>query len=323
MNGIYGVADIGTLKVKTEIASVEPSGALKRIYASNVLTCFGVGLEEHGGSVQKRYLEETIRELKRVRQEFARNGVKKFRVVSTHAMRRAKNRDEIMERIRNEVGFAVENISQAEEAELFFRAVMKTFIPEDREYAVIDVGGGSVQVLVGTKRELRQSHMMKTGTVSLHEKFILNPHDPDSRTTEENIGEMRGEILRQLLPLQAAENIPLVYGSSMIIDVMRELNIQLDPHEDSAAHPYKTYARHLAEFIERIRPLTFREREERYPLPHSYAWGLDKAFLNALAVAAHFRSPYIIPSNANVAQGIIYAMAEPTASGGGAGATRA
>lgn len=311
MKDVYGVVDIGTLKVKTEVTSVEENGVLQRRYSSNTLTCFGVGLDENNGLVQKQYIQQTLAELKRVKAEFEKHGVDKFRVVSTHAMRRAANRESILERIRREVGFEVENISQEEEAKFFFLAVMRTFLPEDREYAVIDVGGGSVQVLIGTKHDLRRSHMMKTGTVSLHEKFVANPHDPDSFTTQENIEQMKGEILRQLMPLGGGKGIPLIYGSSMVIDIMQQIKIKLDPHEDSVAHPYKTYARHLIDFIDRIRPLTFRQREEQYPLPHSYSWGLDKAFLNAAAIAGHFGSPYIVPSNANIAQGIIYSMAMP------------
>ncbi|OGZ52985.1 MAG: hypothetical protein A3A29_02060 [Candidatus Ryanbacteria bacterium RIFCSPLOWO2_01_FULL_47_79] len=310
MRDVYGVVDIGTLKVKTEIASVAKSGVLKSIYSSNVLTCFGVGLDEYDGFAQEKYIRQTINELRRIRHELERHDAKKFRVVSTHAMRRAKNRDDILARIRKEAGFEVESISQEDEAELFFKAVMRTFLSNDREYVVIDVGGGSVQVLVGTKKELRRTHMMKTGTVRLHEKFVRNPHDPDSFTTPENIDQMKEEILRELIPLDPGERTPLVYGSSMVIDIMRQIKIQLDPHEDSAAHPYKTYAEHLTEFIWRIQPLSFRAREEQYPLPHHYSWGLEKAFLNAVTIAAHFESPYIVPSNANIAQGIIFAMAE-------------
>ena len=309
MKDVYGVVDIGTLKVKTEIASVAENGVLQRVYSSNNLTCFGVGIDENNGFAQEQYIQQTIDELQRVRAKFKKHGVDKFRVVSTHAMRRAANREEILEHIRRNVGFEVENISQEEEAMLFFLAVMRTFVPENREYAVIDVGGGSVQVLIGTKHDLRRSHMMKTGTVSLHEKFVINPHDPDSFTTRENIEQMKGEILQQLMPLKGGKDIPLIYGSSMVIDVMQQIKIKLDPHEDSVTHPYKTYAEHLAGFIDLIRPLTFRQREEQYPLPHSYSWGLDKAFLNAVTIAEHFGSPYIVPSNANIAQGIIYSMA--------------
>ncbi len=310
MENIYGIVDIGTLKVKTEIASVGNDGVLKKVASSNNLTCFGVGIDENNGLAQKKYVEQTIDELLRVKAEFAKYGVNKFRVVSTHAMRRAANREEIIERVKREVGFDIENISQEQEAELFFMAVMKTFIPSDQKYAVIDVGGGSVQILLGTKEKLEHTLMMKTGTVSLHEKFVIDPHNPNSITTLENMEQMKNEILNGLMDIPKYENIPLVYGSSMIIDIMQKLKIKLDSHEDSLMHPYKTYAKHLLEVIDTLIPLKFQEREDTFSLPQKYAWGLDGAFLNVVTTAEHFSSPYIIPSNANIAQGIMYTMVE-------------
>jgi len=308
MQTIYGVVDIGTLKVKSEIARLEPNGSLARLASRATLTCFGVGMDESGGRPQEKYLLQTLAELKHVKDEFKKFGVQKFRIVSTHAMRKAVNRDDIIARIKKEVGFMVENISQEQEAELFFLSVMKTFIPEGKKYAVIDVGGGSVQILVGTKRKLEAALMTKTGTISLHEKYVRDPHNPESVTTRENLQAMKDEIMQSLLSLHAEENIPLIYGSSMIIDIMQGLKMRLDPHEDSSMHPYKTYAHHLLAIIDELIPMNFGARDKAYPLPHGYAWGLDSAFINVITTANYFKSPYIIPSNANIAQGIIYSM---------------
>ncbi len=309
MNNIYAVVDIGTLKVKTEVSSVNSDGTLNRIYNSNNLTRFGIGLDENNGYVQETYIQATIEELKRLKSEFKRYKVTKFRIVSTHAMRKAKNKQEIISRIKNEVGFEVENIPQEQEAELFFKAVMQTFPSNYKKYGVIDVGGGSVQVLVGTKENLMTKYMMPTGTVSLHEKYVKDPNDPLSYTTSEDIEKMKSQILEEIIKLEISEETPLIYGSSMIIDVMKALNIPLDSHLDSSMHPYKTYSKHLSKFLNEIIKYNPAERGKLYPqLPHGYEWGIDKAFINVLTIASRLNSPYIIPSNANIAQGIIYSM---------------
>ncbi len=95
----------------------------------------------------------------------------------------------------------------------------------------------------------------------------------------------------------------------MIIDVMKIVGIHLDAHDDSVMHPYKTYSQHLSEFVSRVIKYKSGFRDEQFPgLPHGYGWGIDKAFLNVVTVAEYLQSPYIIPSNANIAQGIIYKM---------------
>jgi hypothetical protein len=89
---------------------------------------------------------------------------------------------------------------------------------------------------------------------------------------------------------------------------MKAISLPLMPHEDSLTHPYKTYSQHLKTFMEKILPIPYIKREQMYPFQWGYMWGIDKAFLNVTTIAKHLGSPHIIPSNANIAQGIIYNM---------------
>ncbi len=305
MSKRYGVVDIGTLKVKVLIAEMGGEGRIRKIYKSNNLTCFGVGMDETGGLVQEKYLEETVKELRRVKKMLNKLGVEKFKVVSTHAMRRAKNQKEILQRIKDKVGFEVENLSQEDEARLFYQAVMRGFGSQDKKYCVADIGGGSVQVLIGTPRRLKTRSLMQTGAQYLHDNFTIDPHNELSFTREEELEKMREYISVQLLPIERGLQVPIIYGSSNIIDLMKAIKMPLESFDESATHPYKVYARHLREFIKRVGPLNYKQREEKYPFQWGYMWGIDKAFLNAVALAEHLDSPYIIPSNANIAEGII------------------
>ena len=169
--------------------------------------------------------------------------------------------------------------------------------------------GGSVQVLIGNKAELKKKHMMPTGAQFLHELFTKNPHEPTSFNTQEEIEQMKEYVLKELIGFKPSSEIPLIYGSSMIITVMKQIGIKLEPHEDSVSHPYKTYASLMNEFTHSILPYTFEERVRRYSeIQTGFMWAIDKGFTVATTIAEHFNSPYIIPSNANIAQGIIYSM---------------
>jgi exopolyphosphatase/guanosine-5'-triphosphate,3'-diphosphate pyrophosphatase len=307
MTQFYAVIDIGTLKVKFLIASLSPSGEMIEKYSSSTLTCFGCEMDANHGFVLEKNLKKTIDELSRCKKILKKFNVKNFRVVSTHAMRCAKNKDEIIKRIKKQVGFEVENITQEQEAKLFFSAVLRDF-PDKRDYAVLDMGGGSVQVLIGSQGNLKSTHMMQTGAQFLHDNFTKDPSNPESFTTLEDLEKMKNYILKQLLPLKKAEDLPLIYGSSNIIDLMKAIKLPLEEHGDSKTHPYKTYSSHLQEFMQRMLPYPYAKREEMYPFQWGYMWGIDKAFLNVNLLAKHLNSPYIIPSNANIAQGFIYEM---------------
>lgn len=303
----YAVIDIGTLKVKFLIASVSVEGDFKQVYFSNELTCFGVGLDENQGNVQEKYIASTIQELLRCKQLLKDYQVDGLRVVSTHAMRRAKNRQEVLDTILRETGFEVENISQDEEAKLFFKGVISGF-ETDKDYAIVDMGGGSVQILVGNRNELKKSHLLQIGAQYLHENFTTNPHLETSFTTEADLEKMRRYILEQLLPLKGIGDLPLVYGSSNIIDVMKAVGVPMEPFNESKTHPYQTYAQYLKNFIKEVLPLNYKQRDEKFHLQKGYVWGIDKAFLNIITMSEYFPSSHIIPSNANIAWGLIYQM---------------
>ncbi len=304
------MVDIGTIKVKTVVASVFPDGNLEIIYSSNNLTCFGCEIDQNNGYVKEEFLNKTIAELQRIKEVMKEFGVVKYKIVSTHAMRRAKNKDLIVKRIKDEVGFDIENITQEQEAELFFNAVMRSF-KSNKDYAIVDVGGGSVQILIGNPQELKQAHMMQTGAQFLHDNYTKNSNVPTSYTTSEDIEKMKELIMEELIPLKTTKGIPIVYGSSMVIDIMKNIGLYLEDHKDSGTHPYQTYTKYLENYLKEILPLSYEEREKKYKTGQKgYVWGVDKAFLNIITIAEYLDSPYIIPSNANIAQGIVYSMIE-------------
>ena len=305
----YAVIDIGTLKVKLLIAELLASGEVKEIYSSNTLTCFGCDMDRNNGCVFEENLQKTIEEIKRCKELLRKYNVSKSKVVSTHAMRRAKNKEEILKRIWEETGLQVENISQEDEALLFFNAVMNGFEKNTASYAIADVGGGSVQILIGNKNGISATHTMQTGAQYLHDNFTKDSGNPESFTTQEDIEKMKDYILSQLLPVKENLSLPLVYGSSNIIDLMKAVNLPLEENKGSISHPYKTYSKYLARFIEQILPLKYGERENKYLFQKGYMWGIDKAFLNVIMISERMKSPHIIPTNANIAKGIIYSMA--------------
>jgi exopolyphosphatase/pppGpp-phosphohydrolase len=170
------------------------------------------------------------------------------------------------------------------------------------------MGGGSVQVIVGRQGVPEQMHLLPIGSATLHEKFTRNSLDKNSFNTPKDIDRMKDYILEQLVGVAPADGLPIIYGSTNVIDMMKAIGLPLEPHADSASHPYKTYARYLSEFVSKVLPMTFAEREARYEFQKGYMWGIDKAFVNIATLAERLGSPYIIPSNANVAEGLVYSM---------------
>lgn len=150
--------------------------------------------------------------------------------------------------------------------------------------------------------------LLQTGAAFLHETFTKDSTLETSFTTSADIERMKDYILKQMQPIEKLEKVPLIYGSTCIIDLMKKIGLPLDDHFQSSIHPYKTYKEHLEMFIKKVLPLNYGDREKKYPFQYGYMWGIDKAFINVVTMAEYFESPYIIPSNANIAKGLVYEM---------------
>lgn len=304
-----GVIDIGTLKVKCLIAQISKSSQVKTLYQSNTLTCLGCRMAKNGNKPLAENLQQTVGELKRCKDLFDKEKVRKVRVVSTHALREmGKVGEEIAQALKEQLGLPVEIISQEEEANLFFQAVIKDF-DIDEDFTLVDVGGGSVQILIGNKNELKNVYLLKTGASFLFDTFSPR-HEPTDFPTRDEIRKMQEYILEQLASVPAKTKTPVIYGSSCIINLFKSLNMKMDKYPYSKKHPFKVQVPEMRRFLEDIIPVPYQEREKRYPFEQEYyMWGIDKAFLNILTICEKQQSPFVIPTNSNINEGLVLSLA--------------
>lgn len=303
----FAVIDIGTIKVKFLVAASQDRQT-KTLYESNALTCLGVRMNENHGQPLPENLAKTIAELQRCRTELAKNPVDNIRVVSTHALREmGTTGQQVAAEIEKATGFKVEIISQQEEAQLFFNAVIRDF-PPDTDFTVVDVGGGSMQVLIGNQKELKQTYLLHTGAQYLADVYSPR-HTGTDHPTRLEIRKMKNYLLEQFAPITPDLKTPLVYGSSCIIDVFKTLGLKIERYRFAKNHPYKVNLSEMETFLQKIIPVPYDRRETMFNFSQKYyMWGIDKAFLNIITLGRKIGSPYIIPSNANINQGLLLAM---------------
>lgn len=125
--------------------------------------------------------------------------VDRMRAVATSAVREAHNRVAFIRRIRRETGIKVEVISGAEEARLIFQAAQHAFGLDGGPHLLVDVGGGSVElVLVQDGRPLWM-HSAKLGVARLSERFLTEdpPSNAQLRKLEDHLEDKIGDLLRK------------------------------------------------------------------------------------------------------------------------------
>jgi exopolyphosphatase/guanosine-5'-triphosphate,3'-diphosphate pyrophosphatase len=103
----------------------------------------------------------------------ARWDVDEVVAVATSAVREAPNRRDFLRRVKDEAGINVRVISGEEEADLIFRAVRSTVDIGIGTALVVDIGGGSVEFIIGTSSEIYLTQSEPLGSLRLAQKFGL------------------------------------------------------------------------------------------------------------------------------------------------------
>jgi exopolyphosphatase / guanosine-5'-triphosphate,3'-diphosphate pyrophosphatase len=140
--------DIGSNTTRVLVA--EPSGGqLKKVMEQRAYTRFNRALADDGSIVQAKINEvaELVATQVRLAEEL---GAEVIRAVATAAVRDARNRDEVVHAIAEVAGVPIEILSEEEEGRLSFLGATKTLgHPVDGTIGVVDVGGGSSEVILG------------------------------------------------------------------------------------------------------------------------------------------------------------------------------
>ena len=188
---LYGAIDIGSNTTRVLVA--EPTeGQLRKVMEQRAYTRIGKA-SQHDGAVDAEKVAE-VAEVVATQVRLAEEvGAEAIRTVATAAIREAGNREEVVAEISRVAGVRVDVLSEHEEGRLAFLGATKTLgHPVEGEVAVVDVGGGSSEVVLGSPAQgLRSVQSFKIGSGGLADDFLANdpPSPAELRGVREYIAE--------------------------------------------------------------------------------------------------------------------------------------
>jgi exopolyphosphatase/guanosine-5'-triphosphate,3'-diphosphate pyrophosphatase len=140
--------DIGSNTTRLLVADSD-AGRLHLVHQERAFTSLGRELFEHG-RIRPAKVGDVVEVVRDQRDCARRLGAERVRAVATAVLRSAANGTELIAAIRDATGLTVEVLSEREEARLAFVGVAGTLIgPPPSELGVVDVGGGSCELVVG------------------------------------------------------------------------------------------------------------------------------------------------------------------------------
>jgi exopolyphosphatase/guanosine-5'-triphosphate,3'-diphosphate pyrophosphatase len=191
----YAAIDIGSNSVRMLAAEVA-GGEIRTLAQERQVTRLGESVFQ-SGRISEEALSSLCVTLARMAETYGRLNLADVRVVATSAVRDANNQEEFLERAGEAVGSGVEIISGTEEARLIHAGVVARW-PRPKETALlIDVGGGSAELIISRDGRMGDAVSRPLGAVRLTQVFLRS--DPPS---SEELKRMFDFIDDKLLPFQ-------------------------------------------------------------------------------------------------------------------------
>lgn len=197
----YAAIDIGSNSIRMQAAETGTGMATKILAAERQVTRLGAGVFKDG-RITAEAMAFVCANLERMAQIYQKLDVVGVRAVATAAVRDAGNQQEFLERASKALGSPVEIISGQEEARLIHLGVLARWPQNGKRVLMIDVGGGSAEVMLSEHSVLAEAFSKPLGAVRLTEVFLrTDPPAPiDLRRMQEFIDEKLSPPVRKIGP---------------------------------------------------------------------------------------------------------------------------
>lgn len=184
------VIDIGTNSIHMVLAEVLPDFSYKILDRFKDMARLG-----NGAFATQRLTDEAIAKglgvIRHLVTLTKNKGYERIIAVATSAVREAKNGGDFIDLVKEQTGLIVRVISGQEEARLIFLGI-KNSVPMTEQPAIaVDVGGGSVELMVGNRDQLLHAKSLKLGAIRLADQFLKRtpPSDGMLRSLEELVND--------------------------------------------------------------------------------------------------------------------------------------
>ena len=247
--------DLGSNSIHMIVVEVHADLRFEVIDREKEMVRLGAGGLD-GGRLTDEAMSAAIEVLSRYRRLADSHGVDEILAAATSATREAENGGEFLKRVQEEVGIRVHVISAVEEARLIHLAAAHGTDIGRRRMVVIDIGGGSVEITLGTAARPMLARSFKIGVIRLTERFVRS--DPISGSDERKLVRHVARETSAYLKDVAARGFDRVVGTSGTILSLGAL--AAGPEASKDLRNVRVSAKALRRVRERVTSMTLQHR---------------------------------------------------------------
>ena len=297
--------DIGTNS--TNLLIVDPQG--NEIVREVNVTRLGKGVAA-SGRLEDSAIAATVQQLAIYASLLKQHNVEIFRVTATEACRRASNANTFLDQAEATLGKRPEIISGEAEGKLAFSGALSKLDPHDGTTIVIDIGGGSTEIMIGTGNSLQHVSSFPVGAVVLSETELhRDPPRPEELTNAIGlVTDFMDDLVREFPQVLNATRVVGVAGTIVTIAAI-ELGIaRFDP---VALHEM-TLTREAAEDVFRtLATESLIDRKSNPGLPPERADVIVGGCCALVGIMRRLRIPSITVSVHNLLDGVVQHILDP------------
>ncbi|MES1196147.1 MAG: Ppx/GppA phosphatase family protein, partial [Steroidobacter sp.] len=153
------------------------------------------GLDDTG-RLSREAMDRALACLERFGQRLRDMHAEAVRVVGTNTFRQARRKGAFLDRAHSALGHPIEIISGIEEARLIYMGVSHSSPNDPGRRLVIDIGGGSTELIIGEGFQARELESLRIGCVAMTRQFF-----DDGEITEKRMKKARTAVRVELQPI--------------------------------------------------------------------------------------------------------------------------
>ncbi len=261
-NRIIAAIDMGTNSLHMVVVKIDPTLPSFRIVAKEKETVRLGNRDIATGELKPEILDKAITALRRFQEVAKMANAETIIAVATSAVREAPNGKDFLHRVEDELGLSVDLISGQEEARRIYLGVLSGMEFNNQPHIVVDIGGGSTELILGDSQEARSLTSTKVGAVRLTSELITT--DPISVAEFKYLqaytrGMLERSVEDVLANIQPGES-PRLVGTSGTIETLAMIhareNLDTVP---STLNGYEFSLKDLQNWVYRLRKMTYSE----------------------------------------------------------------
>jgi exopolyphosphatase/guanosine-5'-triphosphate,3'-diphosphate pyrophosphatase len=239
--------DVGSNSLHMVVAQADPDGSLTTLWRMKEMVGLG-RISFPSRRLSADAMERAISTLRRFQQAARARGCEKILAIATSAVREAENGGDFLRRARRELGLGVKVVSARDEARLIYLGVRHALELGSRPHFILDIGGGSVEFIVGdaTKAQLLESR--KLGAARMTAQFVsTDPISPgDLKALLAHYEKELAPVCDSILALKPVAAL----GTSGTMENLAAMCATIDKRESAGVLERDSLSRLLTKLIE-------------------------------------------------------------------------